>query len=270
MRLIARPKSAGSGEVLLGYSDPGRVALPHFSMRASLALIICAAIPCAAVAGSDYTQIGIIPAKCPITVDGGPTPNGFRITPQQAVEQAAKHAPVKCNSIFEQAVYADTVNYYIIKPVFGPMSVDADAVVVDGKSGRVTVRKAKQAHAQASIALECPRILATKVLAEKHPGWSIYDNDPLRLTGADIEYTVANEDATLNPDEVHELNDANLSIVQVFRLKAHRSAKEPSLVCHYGVHAQLSRAIPQQTAECRVVQRRQFGPEQSEFEASCR
>lgn len=126
------------------------------------------------------------------------------------------------------------------------------------------------AHAQASGALECPPVLATKVLAEKHPGWSIYDNDPLRLTGADIEYAINNEDATLNPDEVRELNDANLSVVQVFRLKAHRRAKDPSLVCHYGVHAQLSRAIPQQIAECRVVQRRQFGPEQTEFEASCR
>lgn len=126
------------------------------------------------------------------------------------------------------------------------------------------------AHAQASSALECPPVLATKVLAEKHPGWSIYDNDPLRLTGADIEYAVDNEDATLNPDEVRELNDANLSIVQVFRLKAHRRAKHPSLVCHYGVHAQLSRTIPQQAAECTVIQRRQFGPEQFEFEASCR
>ena len=126
------------------------------------------------------------------------------------------------------------------------------------------------AHAQESNALECPPVLATKVLAEKHPGWSIYDNDPLRLTGADIQYAANNEDATLNPDEVRELNDANLSIVQVFRLKAHRRAKDASLVCHYGVHAQLSRTIPQQTAECRVVQHRQFGPEQFEFEASCR
>lgn len=96
-----------------------------------------------AVAQSGYDYIGSIPGKCPIELDGR-APAGFRISPQRAVELASKHAAVKCNSIFEQAVYADAKNYYIIKSAFGPMTAKADAVVVDGKSGRVTVHKGHQ------------------------------------------------------------------------------------------------------------------------------
>jgi len=88
-------------------------------------------------------HIGDIPAVCPLTIKGGATPHGFRVKPQQAVELASKYAPVKCNSIFEQSVYADADNYYIIKSAFGPMNANADAVVIDGRSGRVTVRKQK-------------------------------------------------------------------------------------------------------------------------------
>ena len=127
----------------------------------------------------------------------------------------------------------------------------------------------RSAHADVKPKLECPPVLATKILADKHPGWSVYANDPLRLTGADILYAVDNEDATLNPDEVKELSDANLSVVQIFRLRSHGHLEDPWFVCHYGVDAQLSRKLPRHATECRIVQRRQFGPEQSEFEASC-
>jgi hypothetical protein len=54
--------------------------------------------------------------------------------------------------------------------------------------------------AKATAALECPAVLATKVIAEKYREWSVYSNDPLRLTCADIAYYVDNDDATLDSD----------------------------------------------------------------------
>ncbi len=124
---------------------------------------------------------------------------------------------------------------------------------------------------EASAVLECPPVLATKVLAEKHRGWSIYSNKPLRLTGADIAFAVENEDATLDPDETKHLDDENLSIVSIFLLAKHREVKKPSLVCHYGVHAQLSRALLPNVVECTVVQRQRFNDlKEFEFEASCK
>lgn len=123
---------------------------------------------------------------------------------------------------------------------------------------------------KASVTLECPHVLATNVVAEKHSGWLIYSNDPLRLTGANIEFYANNEDAILDPDKTTHLGDENLSVVQTFRLAEHRDIKKPSLVCHYGVHAQLSRELPLGTVECKVVQHQRFGPNEFEFEASCR
>ena len=87
-----------------------------------------------------YMHVGEIPAKCPITISAT-TPKGFRVSPQRAAELASKRATVKCNSIFEQSVYADSENYYIIKSAFGSMNKDADAVVVNGRTGRVSALK---------------------------------------------------------------------------------------------------------------------------------
>ena len=124
--------------------------------------------------------------------------------------------------------------------------------------------------AKVSVALKCPSVLATSVLAQKHRGWSIYSNDPLRLTGADIAIAVENEEGWLDPDETKHLSDENLSVVHTFRLAKHRDIKNPSLVCHYGVHAELSRELPRGAVECEVVQHQRFGPKEFEFEASCR
>jgi len=121
-----------------------------------------------------------------------------------------------------------------------------------------------------SIALECPPVLATSVVAEKYRGWFVYSNDPLRLTGADIAFFVDHEDGWLDPDEISHLNDEDLSVVHTFRLVEHRDIEHPMLVCHYGVHAQLSRALPPGAVECTVVQHQRFGPEEFEFEALCR
>lgn len=126
------------------------------------------------------------------------------------------------------------------------------------------------AAASGSVALECPPVLATSVVAEKYRGWSIYSNDPLRLTGADIEFAVDHEEGLLDPDEIKHLGDANLSVVRIFRLAEHRDVRNPSLVCHHGVHAQLSRELPHGAVECTVVQHERFGPEEFEFEARCR
>lgn len=124
--------------------------------------------------------------------------------------------------------------------------------------------------AKGGVVLECPPILATSVIAEKYRGWLVYSNDPLRLSGADILYVVDHEEGALDPDEVSQLDDEDLSVVHTFRLVEHRDIARPALVCHYGVHAQLSRELPPGAVECKVVQHRRYGPREFEFEASCR
>ena len=120
--------------------------------------------------------------------------------------------------------------------------------------------------------LECPNVMAHIVDKKKHPGWSIYSNMPVRLTGASIAYVVDGHlEATLEPDETNRLNDENLSTAQVFQLARHRDAKDLSLPCHYGVHAQLSKAIPATTRECSIVHHERFDEtKQGEFEAFCK
>jgi len=120
------------------------------------------------------------------------------------------------------------------------------------------------------LKLSCPSVLATQVVTEKHPDWLVYSNDPLRLTGADIAVSGEHDQGWLEPDETKQMPDENLSLVSIFRLAEHRDIERPSLVCHYGVHAQLSRALPSGTTECKVTKHRRFGPNEYQFEASCR
>ena len=99
-----------------------------------------------AIASADatkYTYIGDIPATCPITIkrSAAQLPASFRITPEVAVKRASDATNIKCNSIFEQVVYADAENYYIIRSVLGPMSDRVEAVLVNGATGNVSVRK---------------------------------------------------------------------------------------------------------------------------------
>ena len=121
-------------------------------------------------------------------------------------------------------------------------------------------------------AVKCPKVMVHSVDRSKHLGWEVYSNRPLRLTGADIAYVVDDHyDATLDPDETKRLNDDNLSTVQFFHLAKHRANKSFSLVCHYGVHAQLSRAIPRNLLECSVVHHERFDDaNEGEFEAVCK
>ena len=121
-------------------------------------------------------------------------------------------------------------------------------------------------------ALECPNIMAHAVEENKHPGWSVYSNMPVRLTGADIAYLVDQHyEATLEPDHTDRWNDDNLSTAQVFQLTKHRDAKDLSLVCHYGVYAQLTKAIPGSIRECTVVHHGRFdGTKEGEFRVFCK
>jgi hypothetical protein len=119
--------------------------------------------------------------------------------------------------------------------------------------------------------LDCPTVMAHTVDKTKHPGWSIYSNMPVRLTGADIAYVVDRHyEATLEPDQTDYWNDDNLSTAQVFQLTKHKGANDLSLVCHYGVHAQLSKAIPAKTRVCTIVHRRRFDEtKEGEYSAYC-
>ena len=92
---------------------------------------------------TEYIYVGDIPATCPITIRRGPAqlPSGFRVDPEEAVRRASAETNVKCNNVFEQVVYADTENYYIIKSVLGPMNDKVEAVLVNAATGKVSVRR---------------------------------------------------------------------------------------------------------------------------------
>lgn len=116
--------------------------------------------------------------------------------------------------------------------------------------------------------LNCPPVMVTQVDKAAHVGWLVYSNQPLRLTGSDIEYAVDGHlEATLDPDGEKQLNDDQLSVSSIFRIANHRSKGPFSLVCRYGVHAQLSRTIPRHIKECIVIRHGRFA--EVEFEVSC-
>lgn len=121
----------------------------------------------------------------------------------------------------------------------------------------------------ANSVIECPKVMVHRADAAAHPGWTIYSNDPLRLSGADFMYIVDSHlEATLDPDEVRRLNDENQTEVSVFRVSKHRREGPFTLLCEYGDHAQLSRLLPEQVKECTVVRRKSFG-EEGAVEVKC-
>lgn len=111
----------------------------------ALAAVVGSVILSTSVAAdpTKYIYVGDIPTVCPISIKRSPAqlPTSFRVTPEEAVRRASTEANVKCNSIFEQVVYADTENYYIIRSVHGPMSDNVEAVLVNAATGKVSVRK---------------------------------------------------------------------------------------------------------------------------------
>jgi hypothetical protein len=128
----------------------------------------------------------------------------------------------------------------------------------------------RQAPTRQAPALPARQFLRLTFAPTSIRDWSLYSNDPLRLTGADIAY-VSDEDSTLDPDETKQPDDRNLSVIALFHLRRHPGLKNASLVCHYDEHAQLSRALPPGITECAVTRHRQFDENtESEFEAICR
>ena len=120
-------------------------------------------------------------------------------------------------------------------------------------------------------ALACPSSFSVAVNKELYTGWFVYSNNPLRLTGADITYSEDHEEAMLDPNDTLRLDDDRLSTVSTFRLPKTWSAIDFNLVCHYGVHAQLSRKIPHSLYECQVIQHGRFNDRtEFEFQAICK
>jgi hypothetical protein len=112
--------------------------------RACLAIVGSVVVSASVAADpTKYIFVGDIPATCPITIKRSAVqlPPSFRVTPEEAVRRASAETNVKCNSIFEQLVYADSDNYYIIKSVLGPMGDEVEAVVVNAVTGRVSARR---------------------------------------------------------------------------------------------------------------------------------
>lgn len=104
------------------------------------------ALMTAIVAASDpkhYDKVGQVRLRCPIAIDADAsfrTRPTWTVTPAQAVEAAGKSGDARCNSKFAQDVVADDENYYIVKPFGGEMSLFARAVVIDGKTGKVSIQ----------------------------------------------------------------------------------------------------------------------------------
>ncbi|MBS0309590.1 MAG: hypothetical protein JSS58_11570 [Proteobacteria bacterium] len=98
--------------------------------------------------GAPYQYIGKIPVQCPITIKTVTATiytGRFHITPKKAVQLAAETvgSGIKCNAVFLQDVYADRNSYYIIKSIDGPMKADVNAVIVNGTTGGVVIRRLK-------------------------------------------------------------------------------------------------------------------------------
>lgn len=120
-----------------------------------------------------------------------------------------------------------------------------------------------------TFALECPKVMVHRPDPAAHPGWAIYSNEPLRLSGADLMYSADSHlESTLDPDEVRALNDEKQSELSIFRISKHRAEAPFTLICQYGVHAQLARQLPRQVKECTVVRRKSFA-EEGEVDVKC-
>jgi hypothetical protein len=111
--------------------------------------------------------------------------------------------------------------------------------------------------AQAAQELRCPPVLSVKVNEEKHKGWTIYSNNPLRLSGAWITRSDGGHlDETPETDKTERLNDQSQTLVHIHYLKTFkRRFGEPwNLQCFYGDHAQLTHKIAKALTGCRVLQ----------------
>ena len=119
-------------------------------------------------------------------------------------------------------------------------------------------------------AIACPQVLKTVVDKPLYKDWSIYSNDPLHLTEAWVmENSIppSHLEGMLDPDSAIELNDDQLSVQSTYRLP-HARDRQFWLQCQYGVHAQLTKALPKTIAQCVFLQHRRIY-DWIEFEAAC-
>jgi hypothetical protein len=110
-----------------------------------LAAIVLVFLPLSA-AGEKLQLVGNVPLECSPVMNHrrqAAKPMGFSISPDRAVELAIKQVGFKCVSIFQQALYSDARNYYIVKTAFGPPTVNVQVIIIDGRSGTVTERVRK-------------------------------------------------------------------------------------------------------------------------------
>jgi hypothetical protein len=113
-----------------------------------LRLFILASALAASVAhakdAKPYVLVGQIPVACPAEVklvESYVRNPKLKLSPEQAVTIAEAKNQVRCNSKILQEVYADSENYYITK--FGTPDSAIHTVVVNGRSGKVSVRTPK-------------------------------------------------------------------------------------------------------------------------------
>lgn len=90
-----------------------------------------------------FVYVGEIPLGCGQVVNGNKpvkVPEGFKVTPDEAMNLATSKAKLRCNSKLQQVVYADSKNYYIFDSVLLPLGNQAahSGILVDGQSGSVT------------------------------------------------------------------------------------------------------------------------------------
>jgi hypothetical protein len=100
--------------------------------------------------------VGEIPLGCErVTNEKGTvlTPPGFKISPNDAMKLAIEKARIRCNSIFQFVIYADSLNYYIFHAVVlsddktrkevTSQSLAGHTVVVHGQTGNVVDNRRK-------------------------------------------------------------------------------------------------------------------------------
>jgi hypothetical protein len=94
--------------------------------------------------------VGEIPLGCERVMKGKGSvvrPPGFRISPDEAMRLAVEKANLRCNSILEFVIYADSSNYYIfhsivlgdekLRQLTTPESLAKHTIVVHGQTGTV-------------------------------------------------------------------------------------------------------------------------------------
>lgn len=104
---------------------------------------LIAAFPLYCQSAEELILLGTIPLNChPVIPVRGElkVPEEFSIGPEAAIDIAVEKSDFKCNSKLEQELYHDNTNYYIIKSIYAPVLDKAPAIMVNGRTGAVSMR----------------------------------------------------------------------------------------------------------------------------------